>query len=294
MRPIRALLPIAAAAVLAAAPVRAADLDAAAAGKRAVNLSALQPMLIEQAAKAACFASLAGPTAANLGDIDRALGQLGKVQAGLRKGSEALGLVEEDDPRMLQALDRLDRAMQPLTAVLTSVVGSGGVSEQALRRITQLTGPAVAEATDAATRAERLHGQGSAVPLAVTLKISLGARQRVLSQTMSKQLCLIAKGIEVEANREALAENVRVFETTLDALIDGFDAFGLPPESNPEQRRKLEGVKGLWADVAPAFHGVIEGGEPTADDLRSIAWQEKMIFTQLDQAVFNYEEGAGG
>ncbi len=94
------------------------------------------------------------------------------------------------------------------------------------------------------------------------LVINLGGRQRMLSQKMSKEILQLSGRLqatgEVDATlRETVKTTARVFDATLEALIQGGPAPLLPtagaptallPAASGEARQQLETVRGLWKD----------------------------------------------
>ena len=62
--------------------------------------------------------------------------------------------------------------------------------------------------------------------------INLSGRQRMLTQKMSKEMLLVASGVEAEKNRGALKKSAALFDTTLKGLIKGSKELGIPPTQN--------------------------------------------------------------
>ena len=84
--------------------------------------------------------------------------------------------------------------------------------------------------------------------------INLAGRQRMLSQKMTKEALLFAKG---EISKSDLINTVEVFDKTLNALVHGGKApldlnqsksTVLPLPKNLEIKAQLEKVKSLWKD----------------------------------------------
>ncbi|MEO0428963.1 MAG: type IV pili methyl-accepting chemotaxis transducer N-terminal domain-containing protein [Pseudomonadota bacterium] len=285
----RLILAIVFAAASGLGVARAADVDASVA-KRHVNLSALQPMLAEQIAKAACFARLDINRTANLGYLDGSYELFDMTRRGLREGNKALGLQTEPNQSVITALNSLDRVSQNWNAQVSAAGGSVSLSDELFFAITSATDKVVTAAAKVAERTERAYAVGDrSFPLEVSLRIKLASRQRTLSQRMAKDLCLIEAGFAAEAHRASLQEGIALFEASLSALRDGFPAFSLAAEKNPAQRAQLEFVATLWDEVKPIYARAAEGQAPTAAELRLISWQNNQILSQMNAAVFNYE-----
>ncbi|MEL6197281.1 MAG: type IV pili methyl-accepting chemotaxis transducer N-terminal domain-containing protein [Pseudomonadota bacterium] len=278
------------AAVLAFSTGQGAQATDAATAKRHVNLAALQPMLAEQIAKAACFTRLGVHPDAQMKYLRGAQTLFSKTQAGLRDGSPALGLATETHPNLIQGLDAFDReAGRWLAQTKALANGEGNISDQAFEALVLQTTKAVALTEDFAERARRTYGATDGVALSLTLRIELASRQRLLSQRIAKEFCLIASGRGGDENRAALAEAAAVFDKSMNALIDGVDAFGLPAESDTDRLRKLEGVREAWSSMQPVVMAVAAGATPDAAAIAEVAWSNNVILTQANAAVFAYE-----
>ncbi|MEM7499167.1 MAG: type IV pili methyl-accepting chemotaxis transducer N-terminal domain-containing protein [Pseudomonadota bacterium] len=253
-------------------------------------------MLAEQIAKAACFAGLGINASANIGYLAGSYALFDKTRQGLRHGSAALGLVEEKNQSVLLALNELDRVSNTWSARVDAAAGSNSLSEEAVFSIVAGSAQVVEAARVTAEKAERVYATGSySFPLETSLRIKLASRQRTLSQRMAKDFCLIESGMNAEAHRASLKEAIDLFQASLGALKDGFPAFNLDAEMDPEKRAQLEFVASLWDEVRPIYTRVAEGAAPTAAELRLIAWQNNQILSQMNAAVFSYEtRGASG
>jgi len=72
--------------------------------------------------------------------------------------------------------------------------------------------------------------------------IEIAGRQRMLAQRMSKNVCLMASGIDTEQAQEELAESMQLFEISLDAL-------------------GLEIVADEWARIRPVVSAQLAGAD---------------------------------
>ena len=81
--------------------------------------------------------------------------------------------------------------------------------------------------------------------------INLAGKQRMLTQKMSKEILLIAKGIDVEANKASLEKTALLFDKTLKGLVNGDADLGLPKTTDPAILEQLGVVSSLWAEFRP-------------------------------------------
>ncbi len=119
--------------------------------------------------------------------------------------------------------------------------------------------------------------------------INLSGRQRMLTQKMSKEMLLVAKGIEAEANKASLKGTAELFDKTLKGLLDGDAGVGLPPTETPVIRRQLGKVDGLWKSFRAHVDAVLSGGDVPVG---SIAAENLPLLKNMNTAVRLYEKEA--
>ncbi len=119
--------------------------------------------------------------------------------------------------------------------------------------------------------------------------INLSGRQRMLSQKMSKEMLLIAKGVDVEANRAQLKKTADLFDKTLQGLIAGDQEQGLPATEGEVTLRQLGKVQKLWSEFHVIVEAAVAGGEvPVA----KVAELNPPLLKDMNTAVRLYEKEA--
>jgi hypothetical protein len=86
--------------------------------------------------------------------------------------------------------------------------------------------------------------------------INLAGKQRMLTQKMTKELLLVAIGIDADANKANLAKTVALFDRTLKGLKDGDKDLGLPGTKDPAILAQLDIVTMLWGEYKPVLDAV--------------------------------------
>lgn len=119
--------------------------------------------------------------------------------------------------------------------------------------------------------------------------INLSGRQRMLSQKMSKEMLLVAKGVDAEANRAQLKKTAELFDSTLNGLIHGNADMGLPPTETPIIVKQLGKVQKLWSEFRAMVDAAASGGEvPVA----KVAELNAPLLKDMNTAVMLYEKEA--
>ena len=81
--------------------------------------------------------------------------------------------------------------------------------------------------------------------------INLAGKQRMLTQKMSKETLLIAKGIDADGNQANLGKTAALFDKALTGLSAGDASLSLPETIDPAILKQLEVVKTLWSNSRP-------------------------------------------
>lgn len=275
--------------VVAAPPTTgfAGQISLAEDGKRKINISGKNRMLSQRMAKAVCFASIGVDAPEHLQMAGDAHQEFAKALAGLRHGDEELGILPESAPSILAELDGVDELWATYGATVAAVTGTGEIAADDLAKVSSLSVPTLVQMNKAVGEFEKRYGSADLHP-SLALAINVSGRQRMLSQKSSKEFCLTLAARESAENRKALSATIELFETSLLALMDGDDGLGLPEAPTDEIYEQLELVQDLWTPVAEVFKTVVDGGQPSADQIAFVAEQNNAVLVEMNKAVGMY------
>ena len=122
--------------------------------------------------------------------------------------------------------------------------------------------------------------------------LNLSGKQRMLTQKMSKEVMLIALGVELDKNIQNLVATSSLFDKTLKGLRDGNDDLRLPATSSKRILRQLGKVESLWAEFYPVIQSVIANEKVTKDEVAAIAAKNLPLLKEMNKAVGLYEKDA--
>ncbi|WP_082869130.1 type IV pili methyl-accepting chemotaxis transducer N-terminal domain-containing protein [Oleiphilus sp. HI0125] len=122
--------------------------------------------------------------------------------------------------------------------------------------------------------------------------LNLSGKQRMLTQKMSKEVTLVALGVDAEQNIKNLSATSDLCDRTLKGLRDGDAELGLPSTESKRIVRQLDKVDGIWAEFYPVIKDVIGSGAVTQDQLSLIAEKNLPLLKQMNKAVGLYEKDA--
>jgi len=125
---------------------------------------------------------------------------------------------------------------------------------------------------------------------ALSAAINSAGKQRMLSQKISKEILLIAKGIEVEENKENLKNSADLFNTILQGLSNGDPELGLAKTDNADILKQLNKINKLWVEFSKNITAVL-AGDTSSTILEKVAKQNLSLFNATNFVVKIYEKG---
>jgi hypothetical protein len=273
--------------MLAIAPLSvppAAAVDAAATAAAAGR----QRMLSQRMAKAACFAAIGIDPAGHIAMMSDAHDLFDRTLTGLGAGDAAQGMLPETDKAVLAGLETVGGLWSDYGAAIRAAHDAGTVTPARLEVIGALNLPVLKEMNRTVGLTQRAYGDTS-VPLHLAVALNISGRQRMLSQKMSKELCLIAAGQDVEGNRKALGATVGLFDASLVALIEGAADVGIRAPDGADLRAQLQTVAAIWAGFRPLFDDAIAGKASPDTTLATVAIANNTLLREMNTAVGLYE-----
>jgi hypothetical protein len=123
--------------------------------------------------------------------------------------------------------------------------------------------------------------------------INLSGKQRMLTQKMSQEILFIAKGIEVEENKEELRKTEILFHDTLIGLFNGDSELGLVKIEVPEIKEQLEEVSCLWKAFRKNVKAVLKEKSVSKDVLDSTAMLNMPLLIAMNKTVTLYKKESG-
>jgi len=118
--------------------------------------------------------------------------------------------------------------------------------------------------------------------------INLAGKQRMLTQKMSKEALLIAKGINIEDNIKSLKKTIALFDKTLIGLRNGDKSLHLPKTKNKEIIRQIDKVVSLWNSFKVHVEKVANGNTEKAT-LVAIDKENLPLLKNMNIVVEMYE-----
>ncbi len=122
--------------------------------------------------------------------------------------------------------------------------------------------------------------------------LNLSGKQRMLTQKMSKEVLLIALGIEKKSNIDNLRKTSTLFDKTLNGLRDGDKDLNLPPTISRRIIRQLDKIKKLWDPFNSQLKKITISGEVSLKQVTDVAIKNLPLLKQMNRCVKLYEKDA--
>ncbi|MEO0623545.1 MAG: hypothetical protein AAFU49_16920 [Pseudomonadota bacterium] len=256
--------------------------------RRKSNMASRQEMLVERMIEAACFAMIDVETEANWTRLEQSYTLFNLSQVALRDGNAALGLKKETNERVLEAQKAVEKQFKPFGETVAGIIEARAMDDDALRLL-------ASKASALEKAISRAHSAIDGVylrrtyPMKSIVGLNFIGKERVTSQAITRNYCLMAAGIDSELHRIELQGDAELFQSRLEALLVGEPLVGLPPAPTEAIEEQISVALGLWAEMLPAIDAAMKGGELRDDHVTLISDHATPLLAAINQAVYLYE-----
>ncbi len=246
-----------------------------------INLAGKQRMLTQKMSKEILLIAKGINVTENQNHLHQTAILFNQTIIGLFNGDSDLGLVKIENPHIVQQLNRVAELWKGFRENVDTVL-TGNTSTAVLNKTAQQNMPLLREMNKVVKMYERRSRSNLEPSMGVT--INLAGKQRMLTQKMTKELLLVAIGIEPAANQARLKKTMFQFERTLAGLLDGDAELGLPGTFEPAIHAQLMLVKKLWNRYKP----ILTKSKVSQADLVTASQLNLPLLKEMDKAVQMY------
>ena len=201
----------------------------------------------------------------------------------LMNGNPAMNIIGgEKRPKTIKKLDDIKGVWTSVSAALTALVADTddsdavGVIKSTSMDMFYMTDMLVSEISgEYSNPAELL--QVDAIMLDIV------GRQGMLTQKIAKNACKVWNKDALDASTQALTDAMTVFETSLNALINGMPSLGVLPAPTPEIQTGLTSVVSDWNDTRPFVDELLNTGALASED-------QSALFRRMNDKMYRLEK----
>ena len=132
----------------------------------------------------------------------------------------------------------------------------------------------------------------NAMTQSFAMLVDISGRQRMLTQRMSKNVCLAASGINIDAAKAELAATAQLFETSLFALSGGMLDAGIAPPPNAEIAEGLKAVISDWQGLKPSVEAILGGMDVEAEERARVFNGMNTMTANMNKVVGLYSKAS--
>jgi len=245
-------------------------------------------MLSQRVVAAACYAQAGIKTDETTASLSSAMLEFRQITGALAFGDPALGINGgEADANIRATLETLFLIWAPIEITGSNVIEGTAtheeIAEMASRSELLLD---MAERLVSAVSAE--HSVGAEIVIRDATAIDVAGRQRMLSQRISKNVCLLATGVETAQSRDELIAAAGTFETSLSALRAGMPSAGIMAPTDAAVIADLEIAVADWEIVQTQIADAVAGNEMDAQRLGIMFELSNVLTADMNKVVIDY------
>lgn len=235
------------------------------------------------------LAALGGDSQEKIDSIEKGRQQAGDILKALRHGDDNLRMRKITDPELLKKLAIVDDLWGHFDPIIEASANSGEFSGDWVKAVDELSEPLIWAMDDMAATFERL-AYGGKTFSALTRTVNVAVNQEALAHRMSRQLLLIAFGLEAERNRIRLTETAAKFTAGLNALTDGDPEMKVIGAPNAALKEQFGVVKLMWDGYLPAIKKAAATGEVSRQTVGETVSAGMRIAEEIEKAVELYHD----
>ena len=254
-------------------------------GKR-IAIAGRQRMLAEGMAKEVCYIDAGVDTTESLRELYVMWNVYGWYHRGIYLGNAQLDLFEEKNERIKRMWIEVDQVWDGIAPKYNSIMENEVVANGDFDQVMQITDKLSFLNNDLVSLLGSVYagdindaGHGSA------LLINLYERERMLSQKLSKEACLIQHGYQSDATRARFVETRDNFTVSMNALINGMESVSVPAAPTSEIRDQLLKAQSHWNNVQGLADLVAKGGGLNREQMSTFRQEMNEVVGELTIAI---------
>jgi hypothetical protein len=247
--------------------------------KTRINRSGKQRMLTQRMTKLALLISLNINKEAKQKSLLKISNMYNDTLEEFKKGNTDLGFSVEDNEKIEKQIVVVEKVWKEFLKNITIVADGKDKKDKALNYIIENNNNLLKESNVLVSLYENSNKSQNYIEKAMVKIVNLAGRQRMLTQKMTKEKLLCVKG--KKENSKELTKTMKLFDDSLDALINGSVKEKISKPSNPKIINQLAVVKKLWDELKPLYNN----RKPTAKELAIIIQKNPILLKEMNKVV---------
>jgi hypothetical protein len=259
-------------------------------GARKINLAGRQRMLVQRMGKSACFASQNVDVAMHRQELAESQDLFESTLKALKFGSAELGLAPESDDGVLRQLQAVEQFWTSYDRVLRTMLSSDTFK---IDQLHELGLQLVEQANFAVTAIEAKYEGAGLIEASMAGAINLWGRQRMLSQKMTFEYCLLFASIKTEEVQPYLIGSMALFDSKHEELDADFSRIKSPKLTLENLQSQWNRIGLNWTLLKTHLERALGTAKISSEDALQVSRISRQLLAEINQGVERYAQAVG-
>jgi hypothetical protein len=252
--------------------------------KKRINRSGKQRMLTQRMTKLGILISLNIDKDKNEKSLLKFANMYSDTLDEFKAGKTDLGFTKEANEKINKQIIIVEKLWKDFFKNVKILAEGKDKGDKALNYLTSHNKPLLKESNTLVSLYEKSNTSQNYIEKAMVKIVNLAGRQRMLTQKMTKEKLMCVKG--QKEYKKSLLKTIKLFDDSLDSLMNGNPAEKIAKPSNPKIKNQLLKVKTLWDELKPLY----ENWNPNAKILATIIQKNPILLQEMNTMVTLVEQ----
>jgi hypothetical protein len=252
--------------------------------KKRINRSGKQRMLTQRMTKLGILISLNIDKDKNEKSLLKFANMYSDTLDEFKAGKTDLGFTKEANEKIDKQIVIVEKLWKDFFKNVKILAEGKDKGDKALNYLTSHNKPLLKESNILVSLYEKSNKTQNYIEKAMVKIVNLAGRQRMLTQKMTKEKLMCVKG--QKEYKKSLLKTIKLFDDSLDSLMNGNPAEKIAKPSNPKIKNQLLKVKTLWDELKPLY----ENWNPDAKILAIIIQKNPILLEEMNTMVTLVEQ----
>ena len=254
--------------------------------KKTINLSGKERMLTQKMTKLALQSTLNIQKDESRKALKKVADLYAKTLTGFKNGDSDLGLKATTNKKVKEQIAVVEKAWKPFYEAVNKIVEGKDKDGKALDYVVKNNEKLLKLSNNLVEAYESSNTSINYLEKARLHLVNIAGRQRMLTQKMTKEKLLLLKGENSYAPK--LAKSVKLFDSSLTALIKGDKSQNITKPTNEKIIKQLKVVSKLWEELKPLY----EKKKNSPKELATIITKNETLLKEMNAMVKMAEKEA--
>lgn len=257
-----------------------------------IDFSGRLHMLSQRIAASTCNMGAGVEPQISRGILAGSADEMDRIMKALQFGNPRMKIIgEETNPRIMANITKIDSQWEPIRKTIDAIL-TNGYDERDLAQFEEWNEPFFDDANLLVSEIAAQYSNPADLLQADAILVDLAGRQRMRSQMLLKQACVIWNGDNSDESRAALQKSIDLFDRTIDAMLNGVEDVGIRKAPTDKIQASLTSLNNDWTRARVALASVATGQSLEGDVRSELYLQMNSMLIQSNDIVTLYTKFA--